>query len=77
MSSPDLNLVPSEPAGGFTALRGRLAGLGGNARQYGIFAALVVIILLFEVTTHGRLLMPDNVAALFRQNAALKARLEG
>jgi len=69
MSSPDLNLVPSEPAGGFTALRGRLAGLGGNARQYGIFAALVVIILLFEATTQGRLLMPDNVAALFRQNA--------
>ncbi len=69
--STDLNLVPSDPGAiaGRTSMRDRLGSLGGNARQYGIFAALVVIVLLFEVMTNGRLLMPDNVAALFRQNA--------
>jgi putative multiple sugar transport system permease protein len=66
--STDLNLVPTEPDARAT-LRSRFSGLGGNARQYGIFAALVVIILLFQALTGGRLLAPDNVAALFRQNA--------
>ncbi len=47
----------------------RLSGLGGNARQYGIFAALIVIILLFQGLTDGRLLKPDNVVSLFQQNA--------
>ena len=63
--STDLNLVPT---GGKlttgTSWRERFGGLGGNARQYGIFAALVVIILLFQAMTGGRLLYPDNVAAL-------------
>ncbi|MFV0252796.1 MAG: multiple monosaccharide ABC transporter permease [Beutenbergiaceae bacterium] len=48
---------------------GLLARLGGNSRQYGIFAALVVIIVLFQVLTDGRLLLPNNVASLFQQNA--------
>ena len=43
--------------------------LGRNMRQYGIMGALVAIVILFEVTTSGRLLMPDNVAALVQQNA--------
>jgi putative multiple sugar transport system permease protein len=68
--STDLNLVPT---GGKlttgTSWRERFGGLGGNARQYGIFAALVVIILLFQAMTGGRLLYPDNVAALVNQNA--------
>jgi putative multiple sugar transport system permease protein len=69
--STDLNLVPTEPGqmAGRTSLRERMSGLGGNARQYGIFAALVVIIVLFEFMTGGRLLLPDNVAALVNQNA--------
>ena len=69
--SADLNLVPTEPSvvGGRTSLRDRFGGLGGNTRQYGIFLALVVIILLFEGMTGGRLLYPDNVAALVNQNA--------
>ena len=43
--STDLNLVPT---GGKlttgTSWRERFGGLGGNARQYGIFAALVVLV---------------------------------
>ncbi|MBP1325839.1 putative multiple sugar transport system permease protein [Leucobacter exalbidus] len=40
-----------------------------NVRQYGILVALVVIILLFQVLTAGRLLMPGNVNNLIQQNA--------
>ncbi|MHB1488992.1 MAG: multiple monosaccharide ABC transporter permease [Cellulomonas sp.] len=43
--------------------------LGRNMRQYGIMGALVVIVFLFEWMTGGRLLMPDNIAALVQQNA--------
>jgi len=43
--------------------------LGRNLRQYGIMGALVLIVLLFEWLTDGRLLMPNNVAALVQQNA--------
>lgn len=43
--------------------------LGRNLRQYGIVAALIMIVLFFQVLTDGRLLKPDNVAALFQQNA--------
>lgn len=41
----------------------------GNARQYGIYLALVVVIAIFEVLTRGRLLFPNNFVALFQQNA--------
>jgi len=68
--STDLNLVPTEPGvTGKPTLRERFAGLGGNTRQYGIFAALVVIILLFYGLTGGKLLYPNNVASLVNQNA--------
>lgn len=40
-----------------------------DLRQYGILAALVVIILLFQALTGGRLLMPGNVNNLIQQNA--------
>jgi putative multiple sugar transport system permease protein len=43
--------------------------LGRNVRQYGIVAALLVIVLLFQVMTDGRLLAPNNIAALVQQNA--------
>ncbi len=42
---------------------------GRNVRQYGIVAALLVIVLLFQVLTDGRLLAPNNIAALIQQNA--------
>ena len=43
--------------------------LGRNLRQYGIVAALLVIVLFFQVLTDGRLLYPNNVASLIQQNA--------
>ncbi|KGM10901.1 multiple monosaccharide ABC transporter permease [Cellulomonas bogoriensis] len=43
--------------------------LGGDVRQYGIMGALVMIVLLFQVLTDGRLLMPNNLASLVQQNA--------
>ncbi|GAA2726376.1 multiple monosaccharide ABC transporter permease [Cellulomonas aerilata] len=43
--------------------------LGGNVRQYGIIGALLVIVLLFQVLTDGKLLLPNNVASLVQQNA--------
>ncbi len=42
---------------------------GGNLRQYGIVGALGVIVLLFQVLTDGKLLLPNNVASLIQQNA--------
>ncbi len=43
--------------------------LRSNLRQYGIMAALVLVIVVFNTLTGGRLLWPDNVAALIGQNA--------
>ena len=40
-----------------------------NLRQYGILAALAIIIVLFQILTHGRLLLPGNVNNLIQQNA--------
>jgi len=43
--------------------------LSVDVRQYGILAALVIIMLLFEFLTGGRLLMPGNVNNLIQQNS--------
>ncbi len=40
-----------------------------DVRQYGILAALVIIMGLFQVLTGGRLLMPGNVNNLIQQNS--------
>ncbi|PFG29110.1 multiple monosaccharide ABC transporter permease [Microbacterium agarici] len=40
-----------------------------NLRQYGILAALAIIIVLFQVLTDGRLLFPGNINNLIQQNA--------
>jgi putative multiple sugar transport system permease protein len=40
-----------------------------NPRQYGLLAALIIIIALFQFLTNGRLLMPGNVNNLIQQNA--------
>ncbi|HET7398276.1 MAG TPA: multiple monosaccharide ABC transporter permease [Intrasporangium sp.] len=40
-----------------------------SLREYGILGALIVIVLLFQVLTGGKLLQPDNVASLIQQNA--------
>jgi putative multiple sugar transport system permease protein len=43
--------------------------LGQNLRQYGMMAALAVIVVYFQIWTDGRLLLPNNIAALIQQNA--------
>ncbi|TQO19130.1 putative multiple sugar transport system permease protein [Rhodoglobus vestalii] len=40
-----------------------------DLRQYGILAALAVIVVLFQVLTDGRLLLPGNINNLIQQNA--------
>lgn len=40
-----------------------------DLRQYGILAALAVIVILFQVLTNGRLLLPGNINNLIQQNA--------
>ncbi len=42
---------------------------GRNLRQYGIMAALIAIVVLFQILTGGLLLKPNNVASLVQQNA--------
>ncbi len=43
--------------------------LSKNLRDYGMMAALIIIVLVFQFLTDNRLLRPDNVAALVQQNA--------
>ncbi|MCL2803549.1 MAG: sugar ABC transporter permease [Micrococcales bacterium] len=41
----------------------------GNLRQYGILGALIIIFVFFSIVSGGRLLNPDNIAALSQQVA--------
>jgi putative multiple sugar transport system permease protein len=52
-----------------TPVRRKMPRMSVNLRQYGILAALVVIVVLFEILTKGRLLMPGNINNLIQQNA--------
>ncbi|QTE29799.1 multiple monosaccharide ABC transporter permease [Pengzhenrongella sicca] len=62
-----MSTTTSAPAtSGASALR---KSLGGNLRQYGIIGALLVIVLLFQVLTDGKLLLPNNMASLVQQSA--------
>ncbi|GGB93792.1 ABC transporter permease [Marinobacterium zhoushanense] len=45
------------------------AYLAGHLRDYGMLAALVVIMLLFQVLTDGTLMRPVNLTNLFLQNS--------
>lgn len=47
----------------------KLPTLPGDLRQYGILAALAVIVILFQIMTNGRLLLPGNINNLIQQNA--------
>lgn len=40
-----------------------------NLRNYGLSVALIGIIILFQILTGGRLLVPDNIVSLIQQNA--------
>jgi len=48
---------------------GAFAALASNARQYGIVGALIVIVIVFEILTHGLLLKPNTFVQLIQQNA--------
>jgi len=59
--------APTEPSGPAPVKSPKK--LRVDLRQYGILAALAIIILLFEILTGGRLLMPGNVNNLIQQNS--------
>ena len=52
-----------------SALRESLGFLTSRLRQVGIFVALILIVLLFQVLTDGILLQPQNVTNLVVQNS--------
>lgn len=52
-----------------SALRESLGFLASRLRQVGIFVALILIVLLFQVLTDGILLQPQNVTNLVVQNS--------
>ncbi|MCU1520811.1 MAG: xylH1, partial [Arthrobacter sp.] len=52
-----------------SALRESLGFLTSRLRQVGIFVALILIVLLFQILTVGILLQPQNVTNLVVQNS--------
>lgn len=48
---------------------GRRLRLRVDLRQYGILGALAIIVILFQVLTGGKLLLPANINNLIQQNA--------
>ncbi|MEK0153597.1 multiple monosaccharide ABC transporter permease [Arthrobacter oryzae] len=52
-----------------SALRESLGFLASRLRQVGIFVALILIVILFQVLTDGILLQPQNVTNLVVQNS--------
>ena len=65
-STPTTTPTPTPPPASTTR---KLPRLSINFRQYGILAALAIIIVLFQILTNGRLLLPGNVNNLIQQNA--------
>jgi putative multiple sugar transport system permease protein len=61
-SAPTPSRPPTSPGGRLRAV------LQGNFRQYGMVAALAVIVILFQVWTSGILLKPLNVTNIVQQN---------
>jgi len=65
-----MSATPEGPKAGFQ-LRdlGKMFGSGSSGRQVGILAALVVIIIFFQIFTGGLTLDPTNLINLVNQNA--------
>src|SRR3954468_14063184 len=61
-SAPTPSPPPRSPGGRLKTV------LQGNFRQYGMVAALAVIVILFQVWTNGILLKPLNVTNIVQQN---------
>ncbi|MEN0104747.1 MAG: sugar ABC transporter permease, partial [Curtobacterium sp.] len=51
------------------ALKSAAGYLTGQLRQIGLFIALIVIVIFFQVTTGGITLAPINVSNLIVQNS--------
>lgn len=58
----------SRPTGG-GIIAGTVAYMGGQLRQIGLFIALIVIVLFFQIVTQGITLSPRNVSNLIVQNS--------
>jgi putative multiple sugar transport system permease protein len=65
MSEP---VTAAKKSGGIRDL-GKMFGSGSSGRQVGILAALVVIIIFFQITTGGLTLDPTNLINLVNSNA--------
>lgn len=65
-----MSATPVAPKKGFQ-LRdlGKMLGTGSSGRQLGILAALVVIVIIFQILTNGLTLDPTNLINLVNQNA--------
>src|SRR4051812_36716795 len=66
LKSPRQDLVPGKQPG---ALGTAARYLTGQLRQIGLFIALIVIVLFFQITTKGITLAPINVSNLVIQNS--------
>ena len=66
LKSPRQDLVPGKQPG---PLGSATRYLAGQLRQIGLFIALIVIVLFFQITTNGITLAPINVSNLVIQNS--------
>ena len=64
LEKPDKQRPSEKPKGGSVR-----SYLSQNMQQYGMMAALVLIVIFFQIRSSGLMLNPDNVAALVQQNA--------
>jgi putative multiple sugar transport system permease protein len=62
-----MNTTAAPPASSATTTGARSSG--GNLREYGLMIALVVIMVLFQILTHGTLFKPLNLTNLVLQNS--------
>ena len=59
--------VQTKKSGGFSDLRKMFGGSQSSARQFGILASLVVIVVFFQVATGGKTLDPGNLINIVNQ----------
>jgi putative multiple sugar transport system permease protein len=62
-----MNTTAAPPASSAKTTAARSSG--GNLREYGLMIALVVIMVLFQILTHGTLFKPLNLTNLVLQNS--------
>ena len=62
-----MNTTAAPPASSAKTTGARSSG--GNLREYGLMIALVVIMVFFQILTHGTLFKPLNLTNLVLQNS--------